>query len=63
MKPLRSTAPATSILSPEFRYVPAAQTDIRETFRLAEQRKTDAAFTELAAAELALRNLVVRGRT
>ncbi len=63
MKPIRSTAPATSILSPAFRYVPAAQTDVRETFRLAEQRKTDQAFTELAAAELALRNLVARGRT
>jgi hypothetical protein len=63
MKQLRSTAPVTSILSPEFRYVPAAQTDVRETFRLAEQRKTDAAYTELAAAELALRNLVIRGRS
>ena len=62
MKPLRSTAPETSILSPAFHYVPAAQTDIRETFRRAEQRKTDAAFTELVAAELALRNLVIRRR-
>ena len=59
MKKLRSSAPETSILSPSFRYVPAAQTDIRQTFRVAEQRITDAAFTELAAAELALRSLVV----
>lgn len=41
LKPLRSTAPATSILSPRFNYVPAARTDIRETFRRAEQQQHD----------------------
>ena len=32
MKPLRSTAPATSLLSPSFRYTPAAATDLHATF-------------------------------
>ena len=41
MKPLRSTAPETSILSPRFQYTPAALTDIRELFRRAEQRQYD----------------------
>lgn len=41
VKQLRSTAPATSILSPRFNYVPAARTDIRETFRRAEQQQHD----------------------
>jgi len=32
VKPIRHPAPATSILSPRFKYTPAAATDIRETF-------------------------------
>ena len=31
-KPLRSTRPPTSILSPAFKYRSAAATDLRETF-------------------------------
>lgn len=31
-KPLRSSAPAHSLLSPAFRYTPADRTDIRERF-------------------------------
>lgn len=32
LKPLRSTAPASSILSPSFPYKNAAQTDVAATF-------------------------------
>lgn len=39
MKPLVSSAPAHSILQAQgFRYVPAAQTDIRKTFARARNR-------------------------
>jgi hypothetical protein len=32
MKPIRTTAPETSLLNPKFRYTPAAKTDVRRTF-------------------------------
>lgn len=32
MKPLKSSAPASSILNPARPYVPAAQTDLAQTF-------------------------------
>ena len=37
-KPLRSTAPKTSILSPEFVYRDSASTDIRHTFKKYETK-------------------------
>lgn len=44
MKPLISKLPATSILSPQFNYVPAAQQNVEATFKrirkeMAEQNK------------------------
>lgn len=38
MKPLRSEAPPTSILSPRFKYTSAAATDIRATFERLQQK-------------------------
>lgn len=55
MKTLKSKAPKESILPPQFRYRPAAQTDVRRTFRREQQRLMDAAYTQLLAAEIALR--------
>lgn len=41
MKPLRSTAPAHSLLNPARPYVPAAQTDLAATFaRIRAQQQT-----------------------
>ena len=34
MKPIRHSAPPTSLLSPEFRYTPAAATDIRRRWEM-----------------------------
>ena len=42
MKPLKSSAPPSSLLNPAFRYVPAARTDVRKTWakaRKAMERK------------------------
>ena len=37
LKPLRSSAPPSSILNPAFRYTPAQHTDLRATFARARQ--------------------------
>lgn len=39
MKPLRSSYPPSHLCNPAFRYVPAAQTDIRATFARAQQQQ------------------------
>ena len=42
MKPLRSTAPPSSLLSPEFQYTPAANTNIRERFERIRRERAEA---------------------
>ena len=37
MKPIRSTAPAGSLLNPDFRYVPSGKTDVARTFARARR--------------------------
>lgn len=39
MKKLRSSYPESHLLNPAFRYVPAANTDIRATFARAQQQQ------------------------
>lgn len=43
MKPLRSTAPTTSILNPAFAYTDAASTDIGARFRRVQREQADIA--------------------
>ena len=42
MKPLKSTAPRTSILHPDRAYVPSGRTDIAATFRKFRKRQAEA---------------------
>lgn len=42
MKPLRSSYPPSHLCNPAFRYVPAAQTDIRATFARALKQQQEA---------------------
>jgi hypothetical protein len=48
MKPLRSSYPVGHLLNAQTRYVPSAQTDIRETFRRATRTTPRSAADEIA---------------
>lgn len=62
MKTRKSLATRESILSHQFRYRPAVQTDVRRTIKREQRRLADIAYTQATASELALKLLINRNR-